>query len=93
MIDTRSGAVSWLPGFVVGCDSTCIGFSDKEFIEFKPDSKLLVLNGMRGTVSGRGTAKINDAEVRGSFYYLFEKGTFRLVRSVPAEIEKFDDEE
>jgi hypothetical protein len=92
VIDAKTGVVSWLPYFVVGCDSTCIDFADKEFIEFRPDSKLLILNGQRGTVKGRGAAKAEDMGVPGSFYYLFENGNFRLLHSVAAEMEKFEDD-
>lgn len=87
------GKVHWLPSMVVGCNSTCIGYEDKKFVDFRPDSKLLVLNGMRETVKGRGIAKVAGADVWGSFYYLFENGHFRLLHSVAAEIERFDDTE
>jgi hypothetical protein len=93
VIDPRSGKVFWLPSLVVGCDSTCVGFVDKEFVEFRPDSKLLVLNGKRELVRGRGITKVIGADVWGSFYYLFENGHFRLLHSVAAEIERFDDTE
>lgn len=90
VIDHRTGAISWLPYFVGGC-GICTGFADKEFIEFRADSKLLVLNGQRG-VKGRGGAQPEDAGVPGSFYYLFENGSFRLLHSVAAKMEKFTDE-
>jgi tetratricopeptide (TPR) repeat protein len=93
VIDPRTGTISWLPYFVVGCDSSCVDFADKEFIEFRADSKLLVLNGQRGSVKGRGAAKAEDEGIPGSFYYLFENGSFRLLHSVAAEMEKFDDPE
>lgn len=93
VIDPGSGKVHWLPSMVVGCNSTCIGYEDKKFVDFRPDSKLLVLNGMRETVKGRGIAKVAGADVLGSFYYLFENGHFRLLHSVAAEIERFDDTE
>ena len=65
IIDTRSGKVIWLP-FTV-----CCGNTDNP-VEFRPDSALLIVHGMRDEQAPGGT-----------FYYAFEEGKFRLVAQRP----------
>ena len=65
IIDARSGKISWLP-FTV-----CCGNSDKP-VEFRLDSTLLIVHGMR-----------NEQAPDGTFYYAFEDGKFKLVAQRP----------
>ena len=91
VINARTGAVAWLPHLVSECVQQCKDFDDKEWIDFRPDSKLLILNGLLGTEPGRRAIDKNDGK-SGSFYYLFENGKFRLLYSKKAEPRKFDDD-
>jgi hypothetical protein len=84
LVSARTGTVSWLPYFIIGCDMACVNFEDRKLVDFRPDSKLLILNGQRGSVTGDATG------VPGSFYFLFENGRYRLLHSVDAELAKFD---
>ncbi len=58
-LDARTGYVTWLP-FTVCCGN----YADKEPIEFRQDSALLVIRGMRNESSD------------GIYYYLFAAGAF-----------------
>jgi hypothetical protein len=61
-LDARSGRVTWLP-FTVCCGN----HGDREPIEFRPDSALLIVRGMRN--------KAGD----GTYYYRIAGGSFKLI--------------
>ena len=61
IIDARSGQVTWLP-FTICC------WDPGKPLDFRLDSSLLVVHGMR-----------DKQEPNGTFYYAFEEGKFRLV--------------
>jgi len=61
IIDARSGQVTWLP-FTICC------WDPGKPLDFRLDSSLLVVHGMR-----------DEQEPNGTFYYAFEEGKFRLV--------------
>lgn len=67
ILDARSGNVTWLP-FTVCCfqDAT------KEPIEFRRDSTLLVIRGMR-----------NEQGENGTFYYQYDHDDLRLISDQP----------
>jgi hypothetical protein len=65
-LDARSGQVTWLP-FTVCCGN----YEGTEPVEFRPDSALLVVHGMRNE-SGDGT-----------YYYLHAAGGFTLIAERP----------
>lgn len=84
VIDPKTGTISWLPYFVVGCSFglTCGDQVEPPQIEFRADSRLLILNGQRGIVQGRSSAPSREnISAAGRFYYLFEHGQFRLLRA------------
>jgi opacity protein-like surface antigen len=64
-IDAKTGRVTWLP-FTVCCWDVDV----QEPIEFRRDSRLLVVHGSRNE-AGNGT-----------FYYVLEKEDFKLVKAV-----------
>lgn len=65
-LDARTGRVTWLP-FTVCCGN----HGDKEPIEFRLDSALLIVRGMRNE-AGDGT-----------YYYTIANGSFRLITERP----------
>lgn len=65
-IDARSGLVTWLP-FTICCWED----ARSEPVEFRPDSALMIVRGMR-----------NEQE-RGTFYYLLQKGRLRQIAKRP----------
>ena len=65
-LDARTGRVTWLP-FTVCCGN----YDDHEPLEFRPDSALLVVRGMRNE-TGNGT-----------YYYVFTAGVFKLIAERP----------
>jgi hypothetical protein len=65
IIDARNGNVVWLP-FSVCC------WKHQEPMEYRLDSTLLVLHGLR-----------DEKEPMGTFYYTFENGQFRLIDQRP----------
>ena len=66
VIDARSGLVTWLP-FTVCCWKD----AQSEPVEFRPDSALMIVRGMR-----------NEQE-RGTFYYVLQKGRLRPIAKRP----------
>ncbi len=67
ILDARNGTVNWLP-FTVCCGRD----DDAEPIEFRPDSTLLVIRGMR-----------NEQGANGTFYYRYEQDSLKLIDSQP----------
>lgn len=66
IINTKNGRVFMLP-FTV----TTVGEEVVNPVQFRPDSRLLIVNGSR-----------NDQPENGSFYYLWDGKQLRLIRSV-----------
>ncbi len=67
ILDARNGTVTWLP-FTVCCGRDY----DAEPIEFRPDSKLLVIRGVR-----------NEQGANGTFYYRYEQDSLKLIDNQP----------
>ncbi len=67
ILDARNGKVTWLP-FTVCCGRDI----EAEPIEFRPDSMLLVIRGMR-----------NEQGTNGTFYYRYEQDSLKLIDSQP----------
>jgi len=74
-LDTKTGAVHWLPGSVC-CWGSYLE-SDSESAEeapisFRTDSRLIIIKGM-----------INETGISGTHYFKFEGGQFLSILSVP----------
>jgi hypothetical protein len=65
VIDAKTGRVTWLP-FTVCCWDVDV----QEPIEFRRDSRLLVVHGSRNEEGG------------GTYYYALDKDSFKLVKAV-----------
>jgi hypothetical protein len=78
-LDTKTGAVHWLPGSVCCWGSNLA--NDLESVEapisFRRDSRLIILKGM-----------INETGISGTHYFKFEGGQFIAILSVPWSLQE-----